>query len=399
MIVLADFSPTPDAKPAVKNGGRTMRPNDAPPIDAASIEGGFAAQFMQHFTQQARPDPDVDLEVDSDVEVVQDTADVIEAESDAPASDDLLAENAAAQQLLALLNPTAGIQLKAGLNDTATLDETNDVNDVNSSTAKLPMSSAQTRDVQSLAHTGPNRLDAGDLALEHTGQRPAPDTRHTPNPAPAAQAEAIQQAALTGLPSSEQASQPLASNQTLLPAALNTTFISSSATPVPAPATLPVATPFNQADWGRAMMQQVVQTLANGKHIQHAQLRLNPPDLGALQVTLRIEGTHAQAWFASPHSHVREAVHNALPELAQQLQQSGLALGDAQVGSEQRRFAASEQAFANNPSQGQSSSQSSSQTPAKNSSQGSTPPAQSGSVPTQTHATRASGLLRVDTYA
>jgi len=73
MIVLPDVSPAPDAKPPVKNGGRGMRPNDPQPIDAASIDGRFAAQLMQHFMQQTRPDADREADVDFEVEVAQDT--------------------------------------------------------------------------------------------------------------------------------------------------------------------------------------------------------------------------------------------------------------------------------------------------------------------------------------
>jgi len=407
MIVLPDFSPTPNAKPSVKNGGRTMRQNDIQALDAASIDDRFAARFMQ----QVSPDFNVDfVEATVDVIEAENTDAALKAESDAQASGNLRPDNAAAEQLLALLNPAAGIQLNAGSSEKSatTLDEQNGANEANR-TANLPI-----RDIPTTAQTRTNRLDVGNV--ENTVQRPTPDTRHTPNPAPTAQTETTRNkqaallsalkstTALTGLPSLSSGAEPsplLTPNQTLLPAAPSTTFISSGTAPVPTAITLPLTPPFNQSDWGQAMMQQVVQTLANGKQIQHAELRLNPPDLGTLQVTLRIEGAHAQAWFASPHAAVREAVHSALPELAQQLQQAGLALNDAQVGSEQRQFAASEhaseQAFAQSHRHSQNQNPSRGSTP--NPSQSPTPTVPSNSAFIQTPVTATRGLLRVDTYA
>jgi len=135
----------------------------------------------------------------------------------------------------------------------------------------------------------------------------------------------------------------------LFPLALNVSGPASGLAATAPPAVLNLATPLTAAgglaewgqEWGQVMMQQAVQMLASGRQgrqVQHAELRLNPPDLGALQVTLRIEDSVAQAWFASPHAAVREAVQAALPELAQQLQQAGLSLGDTQVDSGQRQF-------------------------------------------------------------
>gem|GEM_PF-5511680 len=133
----------------------------------------------------------------------------------------------------------------------------------------------------------------------------------------------------------------------LFPLALNVSGPASGLAAIAPPTVLHLATPLTAAgglaewgqEWGQVMMQQAVQMMAGGRQVQHAELRLNPPDLGALQVTLRIEDSVAQAWFASPHAAVREAVQAALPELAQQLQQAGLSLGDTQVDSGQRQFA------------------------------------------------------------
>jgi len=161
-------------------------------------------------------------------------------------------------------------------------------------------------------------------ALSHTSSHAV---SHVPVQAEGAQAS-------TPAPLSGVASLPAAT------AALTSATADLVATTVSTTAQLgtPLTEQTAQSGWGQALMHQVVQQLASGKEVQQAQLQLNPPDLGVLHVSLRVEDSVAQAWFASPHAQVRDAVQHALPALAQHLQQAGLALGDTGVGSEQRPF-------------------------------------------------------------
>lgn len=71
-----------------------------------------------------------------------------------------------------------------------------------------------------------------------------------------------------------------------------------------------------------------------GRQAQVADLSLNPPQLGALEVRLSLSGGEAGAQFYSPHPQVREAIEAALPKLRELLAQAGIALGDAQVRDE-----------------------------------------------------------------
>jgi len=66
-------------------------------------------------------------------------------------------------------------------------------------------------------------------------------------------------------------------------------------------------------------------------HQQSAELTLNPPDLGPLQVVLQVADNHAHALFVSQHQQVREAVEAALPKLRDALESGGLGLGSASV--------------------------------------------------------------------
>lgn len=73
--------------------------------------------------------------------------------------------------------------------------------------------------------------------------------------------------------------------------------------------------------------------MAGGNH-QVAQLHLNPPDLGPLQITLTIDHDQASAQFTSAHAQVREAIESAMPRLREMLADSGITLGNASVSAD-----------------------------------------------------------------
>jgi flagellar hook-length control protein FliK len=79
-------------------------------------------------------------------------------------------------------------------------------------------------------------------------------------------------------------------------------------------------------------------------HQQSAELTLNPPDLGPLQVVLQVADNHAHALFVSQHQQVREAVEAALPKLRDALEAGGLGLGSASVSDGFARQANQQQA-------------------------------------------------------
>jgi flagellar hook-length control protein FliK len=93
----------------------------------------------------------------------------------------------------------------------------------------------------------------------------------------------------------------------------------------------------NQPGWADDLGQRL--TWMIGNHRQQADLVLSPPQLGHLQISLKLDGDQAMASFVSPHPAVRDALENALPRLREVLAQSGVTLGQTHVGSEQRQFA------------------------------------------------------------
>lgn len=65
-----------------------------------------------------------------------------------------------------------------------------------------------------------------------------------------------------------------------------------------------------------------------------AELVLTPPQLGRIEVTLDINGDQANAMFVSANPEVRAALEGAMDRLREVLANSGIALGQAQVGAE-----------------------------------------------------------------
>ena len=117
-----------------------------------------------------------------------------------------------------------------------------------------------------------------------------------------------------------------------LPVAVNySAVVAASRNQEPLPA-LPVAPRVGSTDWGGAVGEKVVWMAGQGHQV--AELHLNPPNLGPLEVRLTIGNDQASALFVSHHSAVREAIETALPRLREMLADNGIMLGNVTVGSE-----------------------------------------------------------------
>jgi flagellar hook-length control protein FliK len=117
----------------------------------------------------------------------------------------------------------------------------------------------------------------------------------------------------------------------------------ASATPSPGEArtaTTQVATPFGRPEWTSAMNERV--TWLVGQRVQSADIQINPPQLGPVEVRITIKDDQASLFFTSQHAAVREAIQAALPRLNEMLAQGGLSLGQTSVGAES--FAGQQQA-------------------------------------------------------
>ncbi len=91
----------------------------------------------------------------------------------------------------------------------------------------------------------------------------------------------------------------------------------------------------NSRGWTEELSQKI--TWVSTQKNQTAELHLNPPDLGALNVVLKISDNQLTAQFVSPHSAVRDAVENSLPKLREILADNNIMLGNATVSDQPPR--------------------------------------------------------------
>lgn len=115
-------------------------------------------------------------------------------------------------------------------------------------------------------------------------------------------------------------------------------------------AVLAVPQPVGHADWDDAFGRQVVWMV--NQHQQVAEMKLNPPHLGPMEVRLIVQNDQVTALFASHHASVREAIEAAMPRLREMFAESGMTLGNASVSPDSfsRQQAASQEQRSNTPS-------------------------------------------------
>lgn len=92
-----------------------------------------------------------------------------------------------------------------------------------------------------------------------------------------------------------------------------------------------VSTHLREASWPQQFGEKIVWLAKSNQ--QSAQININPPELGPVQITLNLNGDQAKVVFASPHAEVRQAIESALPQLKEMLSSAGINLGQANVGS------------------------------------------------------------------
>ncbi|MFA7269798.1 MAG: flagellar hook-length control protein FliK [Sterolibacterium sp.] len=95
---------------------------------------------------------------------------------------------------------------------------------------------------------------------------------------------------------------------------------------------LPVKTPVGAHGWDGEVSDKLVWMV--GRQEQRAELVLNPPQLGRVEVSLSTNAGQTNALFVSANPAVRDALEAALPRLREMLADAGVTLGQAQVGAD-----------------------------------------------------------------
>jgi len=91
----------------------------------------------------------------------------------------------------------------------------------------------------------------------------------------------------------------------------------------------PMTATLQQPHWNEQIGDRLNLMISRG--LQQAAIRLNPPELGMLDVKINIQGDQANVNFTTPHSQVKEALDAAIPRLREMLEENGLTLGDVNV--------------------------------------------------------------------
>ncbi|MGM0481705.1 MAG: flagellar hook-length control protein FliK [Pseudomonadota bacterium] len=79
------------------------------------------------------------------------------------------------------------------------------------------------------------------------------------------------------------------------------------------------------------------------KNIQRADIRIDPPELGQLQVRVNMNSEQASVQFQVQSQQAREVIENAMPRLREMLEQQGVALADTDVREQQQDGSAEQQ--------------------------------------------------------
>ncbi|MBA5763713.1 flagellar hook-length control protein FliK [Vibrio sp. 404] len=82
------------------------------------------------------------------------------------------------------------------------------------------------------------------------------------------------------------------------------------------------------------------------KNLKNIDIRLDPPELGRMQIRMNMNGDNATVHFTVANQQARDIVEQAMPRLREMLAQQGLQLGDTSVqqqasGQQQRQYATS----------------------------------------------------------
>ena len=94
-------------------------------------------------------------------------------------------------------------------------------------------------------------------------------------------------------------------------------------------------------EWGQGMGKQILWMV--NQNIGRAEIRLNPANLGPMEVRIDMDNDQVNVAFTSRHAEVRDAVEQALPRLREMLEEKGLSLADTDIS--RHSFAEQQQAF------------------------------------------------------
>lgn len=97
----------------------------------------------------------------------------------------------------------------------------------------------------------------------------------------------------------------------------------------PAPVAVKIDTPVHDPAWRLETAGRIASLVTRG--IEHAELRITPPELGPVEMRIDVRGGEATLAIVAIQPATRDALEQALPLLRDMLAQQGLSLGQATV--------------------------------------------------------------------
>ena len=107
-----------------------------------------------------------------------------------------------------------------------------------------------------------------------------------------------------------------------------------------------IQAPVGSNGWSDAVADKVMWLSAN--NLSSAEIHLNPPDLGPLQVRVSTQHDQTSVVFTSQHAAVRDALDQALPRLRDMMGSQGMHLLDVSVGGQNAQQQSQQQQYARN---------------------------------------------------
>ena len=104
---------------------------------------------------------------------------------------------------------------------------------------------------------------------------------------------------------------------------------------------MPQNVKLNTPAWSSALAERAIMVAAQNTNV--AQIQLDPPELGSLNIRVQINQDQVSLNFTSPHAHVRDAVEQSLPRLREMFAEQGLALNESSVSDQQSGGASKEE--------------------------------------------------------
>jgi flagellar hook-length control protein FliK len=86
------------------------------------------------------------------------------------------------------------------------------------------------------------------------------------------------------------------------------------------------------AAWVRPLSEHVLSMVQQGPQVMR--LRLDPPELGGLEISLSLSQEQTNVTFTAQHQFARDLIEAGLPRLRELLAQGGLSLGDFSVAAD-----------------------------------------------------------------